>query len=172
MVSTPVLFAQNLPTARRGADLQVGAGFTLVNPDYDSNKLKGFAFYSTLDLTSHFGGEIVFHHAVSPTGNQLYERTYEIGPRYHRDYGRVSPYVKGMYGRGVFNYPNGVANLAYNLFAVGAGADIRVKPYLNVRGDFEYQKWMSFPPEGLTPTVITIGVAYHFPGQLRRGMHW
>ena len=115
----PVVLAQSLPTAKRRADLQVGGGFVLDHSDYEPNEIKGFAFYTTLDLKSHFGGEFVIHQANSNTGDKLYERTYEIGPRYHRDYGRFSPYVKAMYGRGVFNYPNGLANLAYNLFAFG-----------------------------------------------------
>jgi Outer membrane protein beta-barrel domain len=168
---TPVVLAQNLPTARRGFDLQVGGGFVLDQSDYD-NQFKGFAFYTTLDPTSHLGGEFVIHSASSGNGDQSYQRTYEIGPRYHRDYGRFSPYVKAMYGRGVFNYPTSAATLAYNIFAVGGGVDFHVKPWLNVRGDFEYQDWFNFPPRGLTPTITTIGVAYHFPGQLGRQRHW
>ncbi len=170
-LGTPILLAQSLPTAKRRADLQIGGGFVIDNSDY-SVTIKGFAFYTTLDLTSHLGGEFVIHQANSYTGDSFYERTYEIGPRYHREFGRFSPYVKAMYGRGVFNYPNNVANLAYNMFAAGGGMDVKVKPWLNVRGDFEYQDWLSFPPRGLSPTVITIGVAYHFPGELRRGLHW
>jgi hypothetical protein len=77
-----------------------------------------------------------------------------------------------MYGRGVFNFPNNVANLAYNMFAIGGGTDFSVLPYLNVRADYEYQFWHSFPPQGLNPQVITIGVAYHFPGNLRQGRHF
>ncbi len=115
-------------TARRRADLQVGVGFVIDNSDYDPQKLKGEAFYTTLDLTNHFGGEFVIHQANVRTGDQLYERTYEIGPRYHREYGRFSPYVKAMYGRGVFNYPQNVANLAYNMFAGGVGTDITSCP--------------------------------------------
>jgi Outer membrane protein beta-barrel domain len=168
----PVLLGQATSTASRRFDLQAGGGFVLDNSDYDPNKLKGFAFYSTLDVTHHFGGEIVFHQANSGTGDKVYERTYEIGPRYYRHYGRFAPYIKGMYGRGVFNFPNSVANLAYNLFAGGGGVDVRILPYLNVRADYEYQTWRSFPPSGLTPQVITIGVAYHFPGDLRRGRHF
>ena len=55
------------------------------------------------------------------------------------------------------------------MFAAGGGADYAVLPWLNVRGDFEFQRWLSFPPSGLTPTLITIGVAYHFPGGLKSG---
>jgi len=167
-----VLLGQALPTAKRRADLQVGLGYVSDNSDYQPTRLEGVAFYTTLDLTSHYGGEFVIHQANSTTGDSLYERTYEIGPRYHRDYGPFAPYVKAMIGRGVFNYPNNVANLAYNMFAIGGGVDFRAKPYLNVRVDYEFQDWLSFPPTGLTPQAITVGVAYHFSGAIRRGKHW
>ena len=61
-----------------------------------------------------------------------------------------------MYGRGVFNFPNMVdsvtntltptANLAYNIGAIGTGLDYRIVPGMNVRADFEYQRWIGFPP--------------------------
>jgi hypothetical protein len=173
----PALFGQATSTASRRADLQVGAGFVENNADYPyepggPQDLKGFAFYATLDLSAHLGGELVFHQANSSTGDQLYQRTYEIGPRYFRTYGRFAPYVKAMYGRGVFNFPHGAANLAYNMFAGGAGVDVRVLPFINVRADYEYQDWMGFPATGLTPQVLTFGVAYHFPGEIRRGKHY
>ena len=171
-LAAPFLSGQAVSTASRRADLQIGVGYVGVNSDYDPNKLKGFGLYTTLDLTNHFGGEFVFHQANTSQNDQLYERTYEIGPRYHRDYGRFSPYIKAMYGRGVFNFPYNVANLAYNMFTGGVGVDIHIKPYLNVRADYEYQKWLSFPPNGLSPQLIMIGVAYRFPGALKRGRHY
>ena len=48
------------------------------------------------------------------------------------------------------------------MYAPGVGIDIRIKSYLNVRCDFEYQQWPSFPPSGLSPAVLSIGAAYHF----------
>jgi hypothetical protein len=171
-LAAPASFGQARSTATRAADLQVGVGFVYDSSDYNTTSLKGFAAYTTLDLSSHLGGEFVIHQANSSTGDSLYQRSYEIGPRYFRHYGIFAPYVKAMYGRGVFNFPNNVANLAYNMFAFGAGVDVRVLPYLNVRADYEYQDWLSFPPTGLKPQVYTIGVAYHFPGELRRGKHF
>ena len=159
-------------TARRRADLQVGVGYTQGKSDYSPNDYKGGAIYATLDLTNHLGAEFVVHQIYSADQNSAYERTYELGGRYFRDYGRFKPYVKAMYGRGVFNFPQNEANLAYNLFTGGGGTDIRILPYLNVRADYEYQRWLSFPPNGLTPQIVTIGVAYHFPGGLRRGQHY
>jgi hypothetical protein len=71
-----------------------------------------------------------------------------------------------MYGRGVFNFPpfaDGFRpNLAYNLAAGGIGVDYKVKPYLYVRADWEYQKWFGFQNSSLSPSILTIGAAYHF----------
>ena len=162
------LHAQAAGTAIRKADLQLGVGYVNANSDYSTERFSGVAFYTTFDVTSHLGAEFVLHQAY---GKQygIYERSYEIGPRYYRTYGHLKPYAKLMYGRGVFNFPYDQANLAYNMFAAGGGADYAVLPWLNVRGDFEFQRWLSFPPSGLTPTLVTIGVAYHFPGGLKSG---
>lgn len=162
------LHAQASGTALRKADLQFGLGYVNANSDYAPGRLKGGAFYTTFDVTSHLGAEFVVHQANANQAN-VYERSYELGPRYYRTYGHLKPYAKAMYGRGVFNYPYNQANLAYNLFAVGGGADYAILPWLNLRGDFEFQRWLSFPPTGLTPTLITVGVAYHFPGGLKSG---
>ena len=169
--SAALSYGQVTTTAARQLDLQAGGGFTYVQSDYGSS-LKGFALYTTLDVTDHWGGEFVFHQANAGNGSKVYERTYEIGPRYHRTYGRFKPYAKGMYGRGVFNYPHDAANLAFNLFAVGGGVDYALFDRVNLRADYEFQHWLGFPPNGLTPQLVTIGVAYHFPGKLQRGLHY
>ena len=67
-----------------------------------------------------------------------------------------------MYGRGVFNFPNDVANLAYNLGAVAGGVDYNALRHVNVRVEYEYQHWFGFPPNALTPQLGTVGVAYRF----------
>ncbi|MEO8736052.1 MAG: outer membrane beta-barrel protein [Edaphobacter sp.] len=164
--ATCMLSAQARPTASRTADFQIGGGFTNGSSDYLPNRFNGGAAYFDFDFTRHLGVEGVFHFVKDGKGSDIYEKTYEIGGRYHLIYGRFMPYGKVLYGRGVFNfaaypgYPH--PNLAYNLFAGGAGLDYRVLPYLNARADFEYQRWLGFPPNGLTPKLLTIGLAYHF----------
>jgi hypothetical protein len=155
--------AQSRPTAARSGDLQVGGGFSSANSDYASSRIKGIAFYSSFDFKNHFGVEVDFHQ-LNQSGNQLYERTYEAGGRYVRHYGRVTPYAKALYGRGVLNFPYSVANVAYNMLVGGGGADITVHKHINVRLDAEYQRWFSGPDlaNGLTPLVLTGGVAYRF----------
>ena len=168
---TARLHGQASPTASRAGDLQIGAMFNLANTDYRPENFKGYGFYSTYDFKYHVGIEGEFHQINDPnTTEGIYERTYEIGPRYVLHYGRFAPYAKVMYGRGVFNYPpvfgdpntGPIANLAYNIFAVGAGTDYYLLAGLNVRAEFEYQEWLSFPPNGLTPKIFSVGAAYRF----------
>ncbi len=177
-LATQLLHAQAKHTATREGDLQIGAAFVTGDPDYGSH-INGVGFYADLDHTSHWGGEFEFHQANSSRGDHTYERTYELGARYRRTYGIAVPYAKALIGRGVFNFPGqfdqktnafgpSVANLAYNMYAAAVGCDLNVRPYLNVRADYEYQRWVGFPPNGLTPQLFTIGVAYHFPGGLPR----
>lgn len=104
----------------------------------------------------------MFHQMNSPGADNIYERTYELGPRYAWRYRGVEPFLKASYGRGVFNYPDGVANLAYNQLNLTAGVDVRVQQHLYARAEFEAQRWVDFPPHGLTPRVVTLGAAYRF----------
>lgn len=187
---TAAAAAQAGSTASRKLDLQVGAGYANANSDYTTNRIGGYMFYADADFMRHLGAEFNFHQ-VSDSNSALYERTYELGARYFRDYGRFKPYVKGLYGRGVFNSPvyeyfvptncpvtvttttppctyqvvETNFNLAYNMMVFGGGLDVSVVPRVNVRVDYEYQKWFSGPglTNGLSPQILSIGAAYHFP---------
>jgi hypothetical protein len=148
-------------TATRKADLQIGGQFTFTpKSDYGTEMFYGGGGYLTFDFTHNFGVELNYHQVNGDRG--IYERTYEVGGRYVRHFGIVAPYIRGSYGRGVFNFPDNVANLAYNMGAGALGADIRVQRHVNLRGDYEFQFWPSFPQNGLNPHLISIGAAYHF----------
>ena len=167
--------AQAIPTASRIADLQIGGSFVIAEPGYSTLNadgttpmFRGAGFYATFDPRYHFGAEVGFHQVSTSLSDQSYERTYEIGARYFRDYGKFVPYAKVMFGRGVYNYANNVANLAYNLIGPAAGVDFHATRRINVRLDYEYQMWLNFlPPGGMHPQLFSVGVAYHFPGELR-----
>ncbi len=174
IASAPLLQAQASSTASRLADLQVGGGFSFGTSNFlspalggNGEKLLGFDIYSTLDLKHHLGAELNFRQTRPTYGESVYERTYEIGGRYVYPLGRFNTYGKVMYGRGVFNYPNGVANLAYNLMAAGVGADYKLLPSVNIRAEYEFQHWFSFPLQALQPNMFTVGAAYHFGGSGR-----
>lgn len=174
--ASTLLRAQEIPTETRAGELQIGLGFSRATPDYTEDHFYGPSFYATFDFRDHLGVEADFHSVKGNTKAEalggdagISEKTYEIGMRGVWHPGRFDPYAKLMVGRGVFNYPyipgttTAAANLAYNMYAVGFGVDLRAKRYLNIRlFDYELQKWSSFPPHGLTPQVITFGVAYRF----------
>jgi opacity protein-like surface antigen len=156
--------AQSIPTASRLGDLQVGGGFVFARSAFNSTPIHliGGAAYTTFSLIDHWGAEFDFHHTRSSADSTVYERTYELGPRVFLTRGRLVPYAKVMYGRGVYNFSNNVANVAYNIYTFGGGADFQLTRSITLRGDYEYQSWAGFPLGTLHPSVITIGVAYHF----------
>jgi opacity protein-like surface antigen len=166
-----LLYGQAEPVATRSGDFQVGGTFQLADSDYAPEHFRGFGLYSSFDFRYHLGLESEFHQLDgSNTSQNVYERSYEAGPRYVLHYGRLQPYGKIMYGRGVFNFPpvgggSGPklrANLGYNIAAAAAGVDYRVTRSVTLRAAFEYQRWMGFPPHGLTPEIVDVGAAYHF----------
>ena len=156
--------AQSKPTADRTGDLQVGGGFVFASSHYNFTPITliGGAGYFTFDWRAHWGVEAGFRHSRSNEDSTVYERTYEVGPRVFLTRGNMTPYAKVMFGRGVYNFHNSVANVAYNIYSYGGGADFRVARSLNVRADYELQNWMGFPLGTLHPSVVTLGVAYHF----------
>ena len=175
LAGTSLLHAQATYTASRSGGVIVGGGFSTAASDYGT-RFKGYNVFGDFNFTRHLGAELAFHTVKASSPSPLYERTYEIGGRYFRTYGRFVPYGKVSYGRGVFNYPpcaggaedKACANLAFNMFAVAGGTDVMLRRWLSVRGEYEYQDWPRFrgtlggPPNGLTPQVISVGAAYHF----------
>jgi hypothetical protein len=170
-----IAHAQASPTATRFGDFKIGGGFTSLSSDYLSSRFNGAAAYADLDFTHHLGVEAEFHFATDSNGSGEYEKTYEIGGRYHRTYGRFLPYAKVLVGRGVYNYTQPyradlstsvrylpVANLAYTLIAAGAGVDYKLLHHVYLRGDWEYQRWFNFQGSSLSPNLLTVGAAYHF----------
>jgi opacity protein-like surface antigen len=160
----PAAHAQSLPTASRAADLQIGGGFVFARSGYNFTPihLYGGAIYADLAIRPHWGAEFDFHHTRASEDSTVYERTYELGPRIFLTRGRITPYAKVLLGRGVYNFRNNVANVAYSMYTFGGGIDYAVTRSINVRGDYEYQNWVGFPLGTLHPSVATIGVAWHF----------
>ncbi len=172
-----MLHGQASPTASRRGDALVGGGYSTAASDYGV-RFTGYNIYGDFDFTQHIGVEGRFNYVKAPSPSILYEKTYEVGARYFRTYGPLVPYGRIMVGRAVFNYPPcfgppadqnvACANLAYNEAAFGFGTDVKVREWLYVRADYEFQHWFSFKgtptstPDSLAPTVFTIGAAYHF----------
>lgn len=158
--------AQAIPTASRAGALQLGAGWSVANPDYGPSKTQGISIFGDLDLTRHLGIEGDIHRASTITPTDIGVDSYLLGPRYIVRHGRFKPYAKALFGLGRFKYQYDTSPhtaYTYKMFAFGGGLDIRTTRHVTVRAiDFEYQRWPGYPPNGLTPIVYTFGAAYAF----------
>jgi opacity protein-like surface antigen len=168
-LSSTRLHGQAEATASRAGDLQIGTMFNLANSDYRPAYFKGFGFYSTYDFRYHVGIEGEFHQANDQnTTEGIYERTYEIGPRFVLHYGRFAPYTRVMYVFSPTRRPyseilkSGPSQIWPTTYSLSTGVDYHVVPALNVTAEYEYQQWLSFPPNGLTPRIFSFGAAYRF----------
>lgn len=161
-------YSQARATASRLADGRIGGTYINGYADYTVSRFNGFGAYADLDFHHGFGAEVEYHYITDLDPNfLLYERSLEAGARYSRHYGRFQPYGKLMLGRGTFNYLQNNNN--YNLYAVGFGADIRAYRAIEVRVEDEFQFWQpgsgagaAVIPNGLSPNLPTLGIAYHF----------
>jgi hypothetical protein len=157
--------SQAVPTASRPGELQIGAGYSIVKPDYAQKNDMGPTFYVTFDFTSHVGVEAEARIASIVAPADVGEDTYLVGPRYVIRHKRFEPYAKALFGVGVLSFQYDYAphsTQSQFAYALGGGLDLRATRNINIRCfDFEYQGW-SVPPHGLSPTAITFGAAYKF----------
>jgi opacity protein-like surface antigen len=156
--------AQATPTASRPGSLQIGAGGTLVIPDYAQAHDKGPTFFATFDFTQHLGVEGDIHYASIIAPDDVGEDSYLIGPRFVINHKRFAPYAKLLFGVGELNLQYDYSphtKTSHFAYAVGAGLDYHLTRSINIRAfDFEYQQWSYL--NGLSPVVMTIGAAYQF----------
>ena len=170
IVVPSALRAQATAAATRGGIAQVGAAYTVSNEDeYPGRYLQGMTLYGTFDLNSHIGVEGDVHLVSLFKSYYDYKETsYDGGLRYVLHYRKFHPYGKALVGIGHATAPNpnqivgGSTPGTYFLWALGAGLDYSISDKINARADFEYQRWPSFPPHGLTPPLFNVGVAYRF----------
>ncbi len=184
-VCSSFALGQAIPGAVRTLDVQAGATFTLATPDYTPEKALGYGIFGDVDFTPHWGAELEFHSVGIRKHSPAKERTFEYGVRYHRTYGRFNPYIKGLAGRGTFDFAPDFqqlgASAGYNLLAGGGGLDASITTRFTFRVGMEYQHWFTggvsgpelinylpvtgvYLPHGLTPVLYEVGIAYHFTG--------
>jgi hypothetical protein len=182
--SSSFALGQAIPGAVRQLDIAAGATFTYAVPDYSPQNAVGFGIFGTVDFTPHWGAELDYHSISILQHSGAKEWTFEYGARYHRTYGRYSPFLKVAAGRGVFDsivpFYQGAASPGYNLVSFGGGVDFELTSRINLRADGDYQDWFTggvkgppnsggpgtdvYLPNGLTPALFEIGVSYHITG--------
>jgi opacity protein-like surface antigen len=158
-------FGQAMPTAVSKGMLQVGGGWSYVEPDYGQKAIQGVTGFGDFDFRPHLGVEAEFHYVSLITPTDLGEISALIGPRFVLPRNHYDLYAKVVAGIGdidiqeIQDNPQGGAG-KYLAYGVGAGIDYKIGRHLIARGDFEYQHWSYLT--GLTPSAITVGIAYRF----------
>jgi opacity protein-like surface antigen len=161
-----VAHAQALPTASTKGELQVGVGWSYATPDYAQRSIQGVSGFGDFNISMHYGVEAVYHYIALETPTDFAENSFLVGPRVILPHGRFSLYGKALLGIGDFviqevadNPEQGAGT--YFAYAIGGGLDFRATRHIVIRPiDYEYQHWSY--STGLTPAVITFGVAYRF----------
>ena len=155
--------AQAVPTAERSRAVQIGATWTVANPDYAPHKIQGISIYGTYDLVHNWGIEGTIHRVSAITPAQIGEDSYLLGPRYVFGHRRYNPYGKALFGLGRFKYTIPQTAYTYKIYAFGGGVDVHATEHIKIRAiDFEYQQWPSYQPNGLAPIMVSFGAAYAF----------
>ena len=157
--------AQSNTTASRTGDLQIGAGFVFAKSNYNFTPINlfGGSLYTTFDIRNHWGGEFNFRHTRASSDSTVYERTYEIGPRIFIARGPLIPYAKLLCGRGVYNFHNNIANIAFNMSPSAAaptsssGVPSTSEPTTNIKPgwDFPLQTCTPASSPSALPTIFT-----------------
>jgi opacity protein-like surface antigen len=159
--------AQARPTATATAAFQAGGGYTIANPDYGQKNIQGISFFTDYDFGLHVGleGDIHLVQLVHPTA--VAEDSYMVGPRGILPYRRFKFYGKGLLGVGDLKVYNPYYNVGHQSgyffgYALGGGVEYSATDHIIIRAiDIERHTWPGYV-NGLTPTMYTFGVAYHF----------
>ncbi len=166
-IAAPRLSAQAVAAATGNA-LAVGVDYQSVNPDYGPIRSQGIGFYANYDFSRYVGVTAEFNFQTAFSHNVVFlEHSYLFGVRgeYHKK--RFLPYGKLLIGAATSS-ANGTFSLinapgTYPAYAIGGGLDYRFEHHLTVRAiDYEQQEWLSYHPNGLTPSIISFGAAYRF----------
>lgn len=142
---------------------QIGVAGAIGHPDYTRFKTGTITAYGTYNFLPNLGLDSRATYLFETHG--VKEFTFASGPRFTLPLKRLDPYISGMLGYGHFTYnANGALVYGNDSFIItyASGLDLRATKHINIRlVDLEYQRWVNFLPNGLTPTIYSAGIAYH-----------
>jgi hypothetical protein len=133
-----------------------GSGYYL---QYGERKMLGVSGFVDIDSRSPFGVELEGRWLEWNQTANVHTETYSLGPRYHRNFGKLYPYAKGMVGFGDFSFPYGLATGRYLMVTGGGGLDYRLSNRIYLRAaDVEYQYWPQFTYGAMTSVGVSAGI--------------
>lgn len=168
----PGLVAQSAYDAERApVSLAVGGYFSYFDAGYSGYKVMGAA--STVNFSpiiwDRVGAEAEGRWLTLNGSRGFAEYNYLAGPVYRitlSEHHALHPYVKGLIGEGIVDFPNHLAYGRYFVIAPGGGVDLALNSRWRLRADYEYQIWPQAP--GITgwsasmmkPNGVSVGFTY------------
>ena len=149
----------------------VGGSYSYFDAAYGGYKVMGAVAYANFSpvIWDHVGVEGEGRWLSLNASRGFREYHYLAGPVYHitlAEHRRFHPYVKGLIGIGIVDFPNHLAVGRYFVLAPGAGVDYTLNRRWRLRGDYEYQVWPGAPDiPGLSnpvmkPNGVSVGFTY------------
>jgi hypothetical protein len=126
---------------------------------YGERKMLGISGFVDIDSRRPFGVELEGRWLEWNQTANVHAETYSLGPRYHRNFGKLNPYGKVMVGFGDFSFPYGLATGRYLMVTGGGGLDYRLSSRIYLRAaDVEYQYWPQFTYGAMTSVGVSSGI--------------
>ena len=141
--------------------LMISAGGTASGAyvQYGERKMLGMTGFVDIDSRSPFGVELEGRWLEWNQTANVHLETYSLGPRYHKNFGNLNPYAKGLLGYGNFNFPYNLATGRYLMVTAGGGIDYHLTKRVYLRAaDFEYQYWPQFTYGAMSTVSISSGI--------------
>jgi hypothetical protein len=153
--------AQGAATATGpGTSVVAGGGASLFDSSYGQRDLGGAFVFADIQPHWRFGIEFEARYLRVHTSEELSEKNYLVGPRVLLRSGQWQPYAKFLIGDGHIDLPFHYAHGDFLALVPGAGLDLEVNDYINVRAiDVEYQLWRQSPFGDVRPYGISAGIS-------------
>ena len=174
LVWSGVAGAQAVPTATQRLDLSVFGAGTGTYTELGGGKNTGITAGFDVTFRNYFHVRPSFEvRGTYPIDSGTVDglKDVMVGLKVQKDYGRVHPYLDVLYGRGSIDYEDGgviINNFRYdrtttNIFAGGAGLDLRVTRKFDVKGDVQFERWNTPVTDTgvIYPIPISVGIVYH-----------
>lgn len=151
--------------------LTMGGAFSFFNAGYGGYKVMGGVAYANFSpiIWDHVAGEAEGRWLTMNGSRGFSEYNYLAGPVYRitlQEHRGLHPYVKGLIGEGIVNFPNNLAVGRYFVIAPGGGVAMTLNRRWRIRGDYEYQIWPNSPDipgmhvGTMKPNGVTVGFTY------------
>ncbi len=151
---------QTAPSGNQGGlSLSAGATGSGYYLQYGERKMVGVSGFVDADTRRRLGIEAEGRWVEWRQSANVHVETYSIGARYHFEFRRFEPYVKGLVGFGNFNFPYNLATGQFLVLTGGGGLDYRLSRRFQIRAvDVEYQNWPQFTFGNMTALSASAGL--------------